>query len=181
MLKRTELPLELKKFISEDNLIVRHDIPFNIDPSENYNLEASQGFEMIIFPIADFYGFAAQELHIGHEMIKNALAHGKGRMMYSLFVGEKGLCQSIRDDGDYFKIPEVKKCWENGEEDILAGRKKIKSLCGGGLGKESIWKLSELIKVDSAKGILYSANRFNTVLLGSDAKKIKKTLQELLQ
>jgi len=96
-----------------------------------------------------------QFLGIFREGITNAIAHNPencSQINYGLFLGDKGILHGFRDFGDYFKSKKVKQKWEN-KIPIPSTRKS--NFSGYGAGDEIIYSLSDFIKVDSQKGILY--------------------------
>ena len=94
------------------------------------------------------------------EVIRNGMVHGSQKgVMIGLFLGEKGFCFGAQDFGDYFKNKEVKRKWENREPISSSGVKKKVGLwtAEGGAGIGMIYGVTDLIEVDSQRGILYCA------------------------
>lgn len=97
----------------------------------------------------------SQFLDLFREGITNAIAHGSektDKVIYGLFLGDKGICQGFRDFGDYFKLKEIKQKWEN---KIPIPSTKNSNFSGYGVGDKIIYSLSDFINIDIEKGILY--------------------------
>lgn len=86
------------------------------------------------------------------EMFKNCIEHGKGNVGFGLFLGDNGACYAFCDEGDYFKENKIKFQYEN---KIPLKNLKRKTKRNRRRGVENIFSNSDLIEVDSRKGILY--------------------------
>ena len=96
-----------------------------------------------------------QFLGLFREGVTNSIAHcpeNCSQINYGLFLGDKGILHGFRNFGDYFKSEEIKKLWEN---KTPVESTKESNFSGYGAGDKIIYSLSDFIKVDSKKGILY--------------------------
>ncbi len=96
-----------------------------------------------------------QFLGVFREGTTNAIAHcpeNCSQINYGLFLGDKGILHGFRNFGDYFKSEKTKKLWES-KTPVQSTRES--NFSGHGAGDKIIYSLSDFIKVDSKKGILY--------------------------
>lgn len=122
----------------------------------------------IMHQVAEYYRWEldigknmdSQKLLVISEAINNGIIHGsknKDFMDFGLFLGTKGVCYGFRDKGNYFKDEKIKEKWEN----KIALTEFGKGLEGfGNYGckvgvNEIIYECSDIIEVDTEKGILY--------------------------
>lgn len=92
---------------------------------------------------------------IACEIISNAHNHGpKGKPIeFGLFLGKKGICYGVRDEGKFFKLQKTK---EQFEKKILVTKFDENDVGGYRVGiNRFVFPYSDMIEVDKGKGILY--------------------------
>jgi hypothetical protein len=143
-------------------------------PSETPELGLSEYVGLVIDQIKSFYYHHdvknSDNLNtqiIGtlvFDALTNAQIHGSKKgtpFTHGLFIARKGICNGFKDEGDYFKSPEIKKQYEN----KLKIRKFDKTKGHHGIGVNlNIFPNSDLIEVDTKKGILYCAQYLDNLL-----------------
>lgn len=92
---------------------------------------------------------------IANEIISNAYNHGpKGKPIeFSLFLGKKGICYGVRDEGKFFKRKRTKEKFEK-KSPITKFDKNDVGGHRGGINR-FVFPYSDMIEVDTSKGILY--------------------------
>ncbi|MDD5192956.1 MAG: hypothetical protein PHF67_00040 [Candidatus Nanoarchaeia archaeon] len=91
-----------------------------------------------------------------NDALRNALEHGSVETgkntpyCHGVFFGSKGICNGFQDQGGYYKRPEIKRIFEAKNWRLLQDlQPRI------GYGVQFICDLSDLVEVDTEKGILY--------------------------
>ena len=97
-------------------------------------------------------------LSVPIEAIKNCFSHNPKQIepiKFGLFMGSKGICYGFQDSGNYFKSKNTKKIYEHKipiikNQSIENGNQRFR------VGVTNfIYPYSDLIEVDTKKGILY--------------------------
>ena len=99
------------------------------------------------------------------DALTNAQIHGSKKgtpFMHGLFIARKGICHGFKDEGDYFKSPEIKRQYEH-KITIRKFDKSAKSHHGIGVNI-NIFPNSDLIEVDAEKGVLYCAQYLKNII-----------------
>ncbi len=119
--------------------------------------------------IANFYKFSYKKDYmdflncqkiadVSSEAFKNCYDHGPKdkNIITGLFLGNKGICYGFCDGGNYFKNEKIKYQYENKIEVTEFDSKTLKNNINDQCGvNEFIYPNSDLIEVDSEKGVLY--------------------------
>jgi len=107
-----------------------------------------------------------EKLLLVNEALKNSLNHHfitTKPVILGLFIGELGACYGFKDPGNFFKSKEIKKIFESKieiKENQLVSHKQ-ESI---GLGVNCyIYPSSDLIEVDTKKGVLYCVQLLKTL------------------
>ncbi|MBI4159422.1 hypothetical protein HY500_04160 [Candidatus Woesearchaeota archaeon] len=94
------------------------------------------------------------------EALRNASVHGSKRGLpftYGLFIATNGICHGLQDGDRYFAREDIKQLFENKipltEFDMDVSSRRV------GV-KDYIYKLSDIIEVDTANGTLFCAQYF---------------------
>lgn len=92
---------------------------------------------------------------VSGEMLENCFNHGPKNkdVGFGLFLGEKGTCYGFCDGGDYFKDSKIKEQYENKIE--ITKFDTSEENCQQSGVNSHIYSFSDMIEVDSEKGILY--------------------------
>jgi hypothetical protein len=94
-------------------------------------------------------------LSVAGEAMKNCLDHGPQdkEVVFGMFLGKEGVCYGFNDGGDYFKQEAVKKQYES-KTPLTNLREQTEDNYRHGVNW-FIFPESDLIEVDTTKGILY--------------------------
>ncbi len=110
--------------------------------------------------------------HVVNELFKNWADHSpEGSNLYTgLFLGDLGVCYGFQDEGDFFKNPEIKNKLEN-KILIEDFNKNSREECNHNEGfNEYVFPYTELIEVDSEKGIFYGVQLRENIIAPEGTK-----------
>ncbi|MBI2004467.1 hypothetical protein HYS72_03320 [Candidatus Pacearchaeota archaeon] len=135
--------------------------------SHRFNEENVTNFiKKLYCSISEFYKMNSPEkqsrlakqkiFNVSGEAFKNCYHHGpkNKEVFFGLFLGNRGVCYGFNDGGDYFKNEKIKKQYENKIEITAFDKKTLKENFQCGIN-ELLFPNSDIIEVDSKKGILY--------------------------
>jgi len=156
----------LEKICEKDELLCSYDIYPRGDG--RFNEEMTKQFITKLSPvISDFYkiNFVQEErselsvqkiFYVAGESLKNCYDHGPKdkAILFGLFLGNRGVCYGFQDGGDYFKSEKIKYQYENKVEITEFDQNILEENSQDGVNLD-IFPNSDLIEVDSFKGILY--------------------------
>jgi hypothetical protein len=105
------------------------------------------------------------------EATKNCIEHSlKGREVFTIgfYFGVGGVCYGFNDNGNYFKNDEIKSQYENKLRINKFDKNTLENNCQSGVN-QYIYPYSDLIEVDSKKGILYCV-QFKESIIAPEGK-----------
>jgi len=112
----------------------------------------------------DFDKINGNKMLVPWEALHNSWVHGSKNgepFTYGFFVAKKGVCHGFQDGGGYFKSEKIKHQFEN----KIPLKKFDKSVDGHRIGvNHHIYRDSDIIEVDTSKGILYCAQFISNLL-----------------
>jgi hypothetical protein len=126
---------------------------------------------------------------IFHEALVNAIWHGANNehpVKTAIFLGEKGVCFGFYDGGDYFKREDIKEIWEAKKRsqidlNVTHRGKSDGQICAnspmGGGGSYHLFRDSDIIEVDTNRGILYCVRYLSSIV--EDEKLLEPFQQKL--
>ncbi len=150
----------LEKICDEGNYLSNYEIYLREDIDNNIQRVYNSFFPSLDSKLSHFYKFGSEKHHeffqphfvLVEEIFKNCCDHSKGDVEIGMFFGDKGVCYGFCDGGDYFKDDKIKYQYEN---KIPLTNLKPKTEYNRRIGTKNIFSKSDLIEVDSIKGILY--------------------------
>jgi len=151
----------LEKICSQGNPLVHYDIYVNKE--KDYSVFITGLFS----EICNFYRIGLNEvtksrlsfqkvIYVYSEAIKNWVDHApkESDLVAGLFLGDFGVCYGFKDKGNYFKNKKIKYQYENKIEITEFDQNTLKTCCQSGVN-EYLYPNSDIIEVDSKKGVLY--------------------------
>lgn len=124
------------------------------------------GVSGLIYQVAEYYRWSldirknmnTQRFgEVFGEALTNAISHGsknKYLVFYGLFMGDKGVCHGFKDRGYFFRREDIKRKFES-KEHPKEFNKGLEGFSGGKYGIDLIFDSSDIIEVDTKKGVLY--------------------------
>ncbi len=156
----------LEAICSEENLISQYTTFLRNQPKKlmrrnltsfSFGIMGQLAFKYNLRDPFENIGYYSAPMHLSMELLKNAFGHGaKDRdIEFGLFLGDLGVCYGVKDGGDYFQSEDTKRIWECKSEIPNTTKGKME-LSGFGIGvSHHIFPFSDMIEVDTDKGILY--------------------------